>query len=97
MEKTTNIIGKKELVKIVAEKTGTTGTAKCIDAVFESIEELVSKGDRVQIKDFGTFKPVAVAERQGRNPRTQEKITIPAHKKIVFTPSKHFKEKVNVL
>ena len=101
MEKTTNIIGKKELVKIVASKTEAVAkfnaVVKCIDAVFESIEELVSKGDRVQIKDFGTFKPVAVAERQGRNPQTSEEITIPAHKKSVFTPSKHFKEKVNVL
>ena len=96
MEKT-NIIGKNALAKIVAEKTGTTGVAKYVDAVFEVIEEWVSKGDRVQIKDFGTFKPVAVAERQGRNPRTQEEITIPAHKKIVFSPSKHFKAKVNVL
>ena len=97
MEKTTNVIGKNALAKIVAEKTGTTGTTKYVDAVFEAIEDAVSEGSKVQIKDFGTFKPVAVAERQGRNPQTGEEITIPAHKKVSFSPSKHFKEKVNVL
>ena len=96
MEKA-NIIGKKEFAKIVAEKTGSTGVAKYVDAVFEAIEDAVSEGKKVQIKDFGTFKPVTVAERQGRNPRTQEEITIPAHKKIVFSPGKGFKAKANVL
>ena len=96
MEKA-NIIGKNALGKIVAEKTGTTGTTKYVDAIFEAIEDAVSEGNKVQIKDFGTFKPVTVSERQGRNPRTQEEITIPAHKKIVFSPGKGFKAKANVL
>ena len=73
----------------VAEKTAT--------AVLDTIMEEVKAGNVVTIQSFGTFKTVEVAERQGRNPRTQEKITIPAHKKIVFSPSKHFKAKVNVL
>ena len=95
--KKANFISKKELVKIVAEKTGTTGTAKYIDAVFEAIEEVLSEGCEIRIKGFGSFKPAAVAERKGRDPRTQEEITIPAHKKITFKPGKSFKAKVNVL
>ena len=98
MEKT-NVIGKKEFVKIVATRIGTTSneTAKYLDAVSEAIEGLVSEGYKVQIKGFGTFTAVKVAERQGRNPQTGDEITIPAHKKVLFTPSKTFKAKINVL
>ena len=71
----------------VAEKTAT--------AVLKTIMEEVKAGKIVTIKGFGIFKTVAVAERKGRNPQTGDEITIPAHKKVVFKPSKQFKEKVN--
>ena len=71
----------------VAEKT--------VSAAVETIIEEVRAGNVVTIQGFGTFKTVAVAERKGRNPQTGDEITIPAHKKVVFKPSKQFKEKVN--
>ena len=71
----------------VAEKTATT--------VLDTIMEEVKAGNVVTIQGFGTFKTVAVAERKGRNPQTGAEITIPAHKKIVFKPSKQFKNAVN--
>ena len=71
----------------VAEKT--------VSAAVETIIEEVRAGNVVTIQGFGTFKTVAVAERKGRNPQTGDEIIIPAHKKVVFKPSKQFKEKVN--
>ena len=71
----------------VAEKTAT--------AVLDTIMEEVKAGNVVTIQGFGTFKTVAVAERKGRNPQTGDEITIPAHKKVVFKPSKQFKDAVN--
>ena len=71
----------------VAEKTAT--------AVLDTIMKEVSAGNVVTIKGFGIFKVVEVAERKGRNPQTGDEITIPAHKKIVFKPSKQFKDAVN--
>ena len=101
MEKAKNvaIIGKKELVKTVAVETDTVGmigkVTKCVDAVFDAIQDAVSKGDKVQIVGFGTFKTVDIAERKGRNPRTGEEITIPAHKRIVFSPGQKFKNSLD--
>ena len=71
----------------VAEKTAT--------AVLDTIMEEVKAGNVVTIQGFGTFKTVEVAERKGRNPQTGAEITIPAHKKVVFKPSKQFKNAVN--
>ena len=71
----------------VAEKTATT--------VLDTIMEEVKAGNVVTIQGFGTFKTVEVAERKGRNPQTGAEITIPAHKKVVFKPSKQFKNAVN--
>ena len=51
------------------------------------IEELVS-GNEINIGKLGTFKPKDRAERKGVNPKTGEKITIPAKKTAVFKVSK---------
>ena len=97
-----NVIGKKELIAKVAKKlsAGTEIIPKfetVFNNIFETTMEEVAAGNRVEIYGVGQFKPVAVAERKGRNPQTGEEITIPAHKKVAFSPSKTFKEKVNVL
>mgnify|MGYP003571273147 CR=1 FL=1 len=99
MEKT-NVIGKKELIAKVAKKlsAGTEIIPKFetfFNNIFDTIVEEVAAGNRIEIYGVGQFKPVGVAERKGRNPQTGEEITIPAHKKVVFSPSKRFKEKVN--
>ena len=54
-----------------------------VDAALEAIVEAVRRGQTVNLRNFGTFKTVDCAERQGRNPQTGEPITIPAHKRAV--------------
>ena len=84
---------KKELILKVAENIGNAEQAvKAVDSAIEIIQSEVSAGNVVELKGFGKFKPIEVSERKGCDPRTREKITIPAHKKIVFAPSKNFKE-----
>ena len=86
---------KKELILKVAENIGNAEQAvKAVDSAIEIIQSEVSAGNVVELKGFGKFKSVEVSERKGCDPRTREKITIPAHKKIVFAPSKNFKELV---
>jgi len=50
---------------------------------------------KVNIAGFGKFKLSRVDERQGYNPQTEEKVTIPAHNKVIFKPYKDLREVVN--
>lgn len=66
-----------------------------IDAVLTPIVEALGKGEKVDLRGFGSFQVSAKKERQGRNPRTGETMTIAAKKVAVFKPSKELAERVN--
>ena len=89
-------MNKGELVDQVAEKA--TVTKKQADAVIsatiETIMEAVSSGDKVTLVGFGSFESRERKEREGRNPKTGNKMTIPATKVPAFSAGKLFKEKV---
>lgn len=68
---------------------------RIINAVFDSIEECLASGDKVQLIGFGTFEVRERAEREGRNPQTNETITIPASKVPAFKAGKSLKDAVN--
>jgi DNA-binding protein HU-beta len=89
-------VNKSELISVVAEKADLTkkDTEKVVSAVFESIEESLSKGEKVQVIGFGTFDVRARKEREGRNPATGETIQIPAVKVPVFKAGKALKDSV---
>ena len=63
-------------------------------AVFGTIEDELSAGGKVQLVGFGTFSVKDRAERTGRNPQTQEPITIPATKVPAFKAGKGLKDLV---
>lgn len=69
--------------------------AEAFDAVFEHVAHLLANGERVQVPGFGTFQISERAERQGRNPKTKEAMTIPASKTVRFKPGKNLKDSVN--
>jgi len=89
-------VNKSELIGVVAEKADMTkkDTEKVVSAVFESIEDSLSKGEKVQVIGFGTFDVRARKEREGRNPATGEAIQIPAVKVPVFKAGKALKDSV---
>lgn len=89
-------MNKSELISVVAEKADLTkkDTEKVVSAVFESIEESLSKGEKVQVIGFGTFDVRARKEREGRNPATGDTILIPAVKVPVFKAGKALKDSV---
>ncbi len=66
-----------------------------VNTVFNEIANAVSDGDEARIDSFGTLKVTDKPERQGRNPKTGEVITIPAHKSVVYKAAKVVKEAVN--
>lgn len=65
-----------------------------VEAVFGTIQEALSKGEDVVITGFGTFSVKKRSARQGRNPKTGEKLSIPASKAPKFKAGKNLKEAV---
>ncbi|MDD5921906.1 MAG: HU family DNA-binding protein [Eubacteriales bacterium] len=91
-------MNKAELVAVVAEKTNFTkkDAEIAVNALFQSIEEALVKGEKVQLIGFGTFETRERKARQGRNPRKPEEvIDIPASKAPVFKAGKGLKDAVN--
>ncbi|HBY89234.1 MULTISPECIES: HU family DNA-binding protein [Ruoffia] len=87
---------KAQLVEKVAEKTNLTkkDVTAAVEALFETIEETLASGDKVQVIGFGTFEVRDRAARKGRNPQTGEEIQIPASKVPGFKAGKALKEAV---
>ena len=81
-------MNKTELVQAIAEKTNLTKvqTKAALDATLMSIAGALKKDDKVALIGFGTFMVVKKEARQGINPATKEKITIPARKVVKFKP-----------
>ena len=88
---------KAELIESVASATGLTkkDATAAVDAVFGSIQDSLSKGDKVQLIGFGNFEVRERAARKGRNPQTGAEIEIAAAKAPAFKAGKDFKEAVN--
>ncbi len=68
---------------------------KAIDGFVMAVTDALANGEKVTLVGFGTFGVGERSEREGRNPRTGEKITIPASKVVKFKPGKSLSEKVN--
>lgn len=89
-------MNKGELVDKVAEKAQV--TKKQADAVLtsalEAIVEAVAGGDKVTLVGFGSFECRDRKAREGRNPKTGDKMDIPATKVPAFSAGKLFKDRV---
>ena len=87
---------KADLVAKVAE-TGITKkqAAQVVDCVLGAVKDALASGDKVSLIGFGTFSVKERAAREGRNPRTGEKIEIPKKNIPSFRPGKALKEAVS--
>lgn len=89
-------ITKKELVNRIAEDTGQTKVVvKNILQRFldEIVEELVH-GNRLEFREFGVFEVRQRASRKAQNPRTMEKVTVPAKRVVKFKVGRTMRERV---
>ena len=86
-----------EFVDAVAKETEWTkkDSEEAINAVVKVITNALVSGEKLSIVGFGTFEVAERAERQGRNPKTNETITIAACKAPKFKPAKALKELIN--
>jgi DNA-binding protein HU-beta len=87
---------KQQLIASVAAKTelGKAEATLAVDAVLDLIAETLRTNERVDLRGFGSFVVKERKERQGRNPRTGETITIAARRDASFKPSKELTEKL---
>src|SRR5687768_12172886 len=88
---------KNNLIDHVSEATkGTKKDAElAVDAILASIVEALVKGEKVDLRGCGSFQVRGKKERQGRNPKTGEPLTIAARNVAVFKPSKELSGRVN--
>lgn len=83
------LMNQSELARRLAEANGLSyeTARKFIDLFFAIVKRELKRSDSFYIANFGTFKRVWVEESEGINPATGEKITIPAHYRVKFSPS----------
>lgn len=88
---------KTELIAKVAKDTNLsqTDTAKVVNAVIDSIIDTLRAGEKVTLTGFGTFEVRKTAARTGTNPRTKQKIQIPAGKRATFSAGTQLREAVS--
>lgn len=89
-------MNKAELIASVADKTGFTrkDAEKAVNALWASVTEALVAGEKVQIVGVGTWEVKERNARTGVNPRSGEKINIPATKAPVFKAGKALKDAV---
>lgn len=90
-------MNKKDLVDKVSQKANLTKkeSEEIITIILETIIKSVSDGEKVTLVGFGSFEARKRPAREGRNPRTGEKIYIPPSRVPTFSVGKFFKDTVN--
>ena len=90
-------MNKTDLITYVANTTDMTkkSAALVVNAVFQGINDCLAEDGKVVVTGFGTFEVRERAAREGRNPKTGEAITIPAHKAVTFKAGKGLRDCAN--
>ena len=86
-----------ELISAMAENAEMSkiDAEKALKAFIDTVTDELKNGGKVQLVGFGSFEVVERAERQGRNPKTGETITIPASKSPKFKAGRSLKDILN--
>ncbi len=88
---------KSELIEEVARVSDLTKkhSEVIVNTVFQSIIEAMQKDDKIELRGFGSFRIRHRRSRQGRNPKTGDRVAVPAKKIPYFKPGKELKELIN--
>jgi len=66
-----------------------------VDAILETITAALARGDRVELRGFGTFTAKRRPARSSRNPRTGKAVVVPEKARLAFKPSKDMYPRLN--
>ena len=82
-------------IQVQFKNMRTTDDMAMLDTVVEEMKNAVARGERIEIRGFGTFQQRTRATKNGYNPSTGESIFLPANKTILFKPSRELIKKMN--
>ena len=87
-------ITKKELVEQVAQHTGADrGETRTLGQAFlDAVVQELNRGNRLEFRDFGVFEVRQRAPRMAQNPKTMEKVKVPAKRSVRFKPGRLMRE-----
>jgi DNA-binding protein HU-beta len=88
---------KAEVINALASRTGMARkeAADAVELFLASVLDALQRGEKVSLVGFGTFYLKQKKPRQGRNPRTGDRIEIPRKQVATFKPGKMFRQMVN--
>ena len=88
---------KSQLIEALAKAEGITLKAAetAVNVTFQSMEQSLIKGDRLEIRGFGSFKVKQRRSRRARNPRTGNPVDVPSKLVPYFKASNELKDRVN--
>ena len=66
-----------------------------VETIFDAVIGALKSGDKIEIRGFGSFRTRQRNSRIGRNPKTGERVEVPAKKVPYFKPSKELRDLVN--
>ncbi len=89
-------VTKRELVQRIAEKTGVQqiSAKEVIQSFLDEIINELAHGNRLEFRDFGVFEPKSKAQRVARNPRTGERVEVPAKTTVKFKVGRLMKKRI---
>ncbi len=89
-------ITKKQLVERVAErsKVSRTHTKKVIQEFLDQVISELKKGNRLEFRDFGVFEVKERAARVAQNPKTLERVPVPAKRTVKFKVGRLMRDSV---
>lgn len=88
---------KADLVEKVANEADMTkkDAEQLVEIIFDSITETLNRGEKIELRGFGSFRVRERNSRKGRNPKTGSSVDIPAKRVAYFKPGKELKELIN--
>jgi integration host factor subunit beta len=88
---------KADLVEQVAKEAEMTkkDAEQLVEIIFDSITDSLNKGEKIELRGFGSFRVRERNSRMGRNPKTGDAVAIPAKRVAYFKPGKDLKELIN--
>lgn len=93
----TKTLTKADIVEAIYEETGKNrlDAKNAVEKLLEIMKKAIKKDHALLISGFGKFECYDKASRKGRNPQTEETITLPPRKVIVFRLSRKFRAELN--
>lgn len=91
-------INKADIIARISEKTPFWGhdlVAKVVNLLLTQMVGTIAKGNRIEVRGFGTFNIHSFPERVGRNPKTGESVLVPEKRNVRFKPGRYLKVQVD--